>query len=394
MHHIVSYLHKRPLLVRLLMIFVIIMAVASYFQIKRLSYPLVDMMQMEIMTIYPGASPEDVEINVTIKLEEELKKVVGIKKYTSKSVENMSSIHVWLDENLDDPDQVKDNIRRAVEGVTDLPEEVDEKPEIIDWKMENDSVFGIAIASDTLDDAEIAYHAKALKKKLLDLPSTSFAEENGMPEREIQILLNRKRMNELYVSFNEVTDAIKNNNLRLSGGSLESFTQQKGIVTFSEFHKPEDIEEIIVRAGDAGSSSRIRIKDIGRVVDGFEKKDAVFRFNGKHGTSIFLAKKGSADIIRFVDKEVIPEMNKYKKDFAPDNLDIFVLYDGSVETKSRLRVVYSNALAGFVLVVIVLFFFLDPKIAFWTSAGIPLSIALTVIMLPRLGVTLNSISLY
>lgn len=393
MHNIVSYLFKRPLLVRLIMIFIIFLSVISFTQIKRLSYPLVDLAQMDITTVYPGASPEDVETNVTIKVEEELKRTIGIKKYTSKSVENMSSVHIWLDEEATDMDQVKSDIRTAVTGITDFPDEVDSKPSIVDWKMENDSVFGIAVASDTLSDSDIAYHTKAIKKKLLNLPSTSFITESGMPEREIQVLLNMDKMNEYYISFDEVINAIKNNNLRLSGGSLESYTQQKGIVTFSEFSDPHDIENIIIRAGDAASDIAIRIKDIGTVVDGFEKKDALFRFNGKRGASLFMGKKANADIITYVDKEVMPLLDEYKEQYAPEGLYTYVLYDGSVETKSRLKVVYSNALAGFALVVLILFFFLDKKVALWTSAGIPISVGLTLIVLPRLGITINSISL-
>jgi multidrug efflux pump subunit AcrB len=392
MNYIVRYLFKRPLLVNLIMIFIVIVSLASAREIKRLAYPLVNMRQVEIATIYPGASPEDVEINVTIKLEEELKKVVGINKFTSKSVENMSAIHVWLDDDAD-PDEVTDDIRRAVENVSGLPAEVDDKPSIIEWKMENSSVYVLAVASDTLSDREIAFHTKALKKRLLDLPGTSFINESGMPEREIQILLNREKMNQLYVSFSEVITAIRNNNLRLSGGSLESYTQQKGIVTFSEFHEPKDVENIIVRAGDAGSDASIRIKDIGRVVDGFEKEDAIYRFNSLHGASLDIAKKGSTDVIDYVDKQLTPAIEEYKSEFAPDDLEIMVLYDGSYETKARLKVVYYNAAAGFVLVVLILFLFLDPQIALWTSVGIPISIGLTLIMLPRLGVTLNSISL-
>ena len=216
---------------------------------------------MTITTVYPGASSEDVEINVTFKLEEALKEVYGIQKYVSTSLENLSVITVYIDPDTEDKEKVKADVRRAIDRVTDLPEEVDEKPLVTEEKIDNMPVYEVALAVPDEDIKMLYYHTKKLKKKILELESVSKVEESGVRDREIK--LNMEKMNRYAITFDEVINAIKNTKLRVSGGSIESFTSEKGIVTFSEFNDPKEIENIIVRAGDIGGL-KIRIKDVGK----------------------------------------------------------------------------------------------------------------------------------
>ncbi len=273
---IIRYLIARPIVTKLIIIFILGVAVAVMFQIQRQGFPRVDMEKMNITTIYPGASPEDVELNVTVKLEEALKEVDGIEKYTSRSMEGMSRIQVFIDPDSEDKDKVKDDIRRAIEGVSDLPTEVEEKPYIFEVKVDNFSIYEVALTLPGDDEQNLRFHAKELKKRLLDISSVSKVNESGVRDREIQILLNRRKMAQRQISFQEVITAIKQNKLRVSGGSLESFTSEKGLVTLSEFETPEDVASIIIRASDLGY--KVRVKDVGRVVDGLEKRDTIIKY--------------------------------------------------------------------------------------------------------------------
>ncbi|MDY6967863.1 MAG: efflux RND transporter permease subunit, partial [Spirochaetota bacterium] len=368
-----------------------VLAVASALRINRLGYPRVDFDRVTITTQYPGASPEDVELNVTINLEEALEEVDGIEKYISKSIENVSVIDVYIESDIDDKDKVKSDIRRAVDRVIDLPDEVKDKPYVFEHKMDNYGIYEIALTMPKGNEKKLRFYAKELKKKLIDLDPVSRITERGIRDREFKILLNRDKMRRNHVSFDEVINSIKQNKLRLSGGFVESYTNEKGIVTFSEFSNPKDIENIIVRTSEIGAY-KIRIGDIGKVVDRFEKREIIVRYNGQEGMSLWVTKKSSADIISTVE-EIKSLVKKYKENFANNGLNIFSTYDDSIETKKRLSIVYNNAIAGFVLVIIMLFLFLDRQIALWTAIGIPTSIAITLIILPLLDITINSISL-
>ncbi|MCB1190960.1 MAG: efflux RND transporter permease subunit [Leptospiraceae bacterium] len=390
MYKIIEYLIDRPKLTNLILVFIFLMAAFSISKIKRLGFPRVDFEQMRITTPYPGASPEDVELNVTVKLEEALKGVTGIEKYTSRSMENVSVIDVAIDSSAEDKKEVKADIRRAIEGVNDLPAELQEDPGIFEIKVDNFEVYIVVLTMPGASEAELRKHAKELKRRILEIDSVSKVYTIGMRKPEIKIYLNRKKMAEKVVSFEEVIQAIKYNKMKASGGSVESYTTKTNIVTFSEFETPEEIGNLIIRSNFPGN--RVYLKEVAEVVYGFEEEDRIVRFNGQRGMGFSITKKGPADIIQAVEKieEVI---EKFKKESAPQNLKVFSTYDTSIETKKRLDIVYGNAILGFIFVLLILFLFLDSKIAFWTAFGIPVSIAITLILLPLFDITMNSISL-
>ena len=386
----IRFLITRPLLVKLILVFILAAAVAQSCNLRRLAYPNVDHEVVVVTTPYPGASPEDVELNVTIKLEEALEELDGIDRFTSASIENASVIWVKLDPDATDKDKVKSEIRRVIDSVSDLPIEA-KRPTFFESKEGNYGPYEVALTFPKGDEKKLRHHAQNLKKKLLNLYHVAKVRENGIRDREFQIQLSQKKLEKYQIAFDEIIAAIQNNKIRASGGYIESFTSEKGIVTISEFDDPKDVEKIIVRTSELGAH-QITVGDLGKVIDTFEKRRTLMRFNGENGISFNIVNKEKSDIIDTVD-EVKKLIDEYKENFAPDGLEIFTASDFTVETKNRLSIVYSNALAGFVLVIIFLFLFLDRKVAFWTAAGIPFSIAITIIVLPFLDVTINAISL-
>lgn len=392
LERIIRFLYKNGLFSNLLLVFIVFAAILSITSMKRQSMKNVDMLQVIVTTVYEGASPEDVELNITCKIENAIKEIDGIEKYISKSVENVSRIIISIDQDNDDPEKVKDHINRAIGNISDFPDDLKNDPDIFEVVMENVPVVDIGLTYDKEDMGLLKENADKLKKKLLDLPGVAKVSDMGIREKEFKILLNHKKMREQYISFEEVISAVKKNNLRASGGSVESYTQEKGIVTFSEFRDPGEIENIIIRTGEF-SGTDIRIKDIGRVIEGFEERTEIYRFSGKPGVALRLAKKSSKDVIDVVEGQVKPLLDKFQKKYAPEGMDIIILRDDSSETSARLKMVITNAVIGFFLVLLVLFMFLNRKTAFWTSVGIPVSIGISFIFLSFTDVTVNAISL-
>ncbi|MCB1168479.1 MAG: efflux RND transporter permease subunit, partial [Leptospiraceae bacterium] len=328
--------------------------------------------------------------NVTRKLEESLEEVEGIDYFESESMENLSSIQIHLDQRLSDFEETNDEIRRAVEKVGDLPSEVTDDPEVIVMDTADMTIYEVALAGD-MDLSQIKPYADRLKDALLELPDVSRVEEKGVPSSEIQILLNKEALNEHFISFGEVIDAIRANKIRLSGGSLESYTSSVGIVTLSDFRTIDDIERIIIRSNDAGQA--IRLKDVAEVKAGIEAMDKSVRINGKPGMYLGVAAREGSDILDVVES-VVRRVEQFRTDEnLPAGLALTSLRDESIETKIRLNIVLQNAVAGFVLVMAVLFFFFNRRIAFWTAAGIPIAIAVALIGIPFLDITINRISL-
>lgn len=177
MNSIFRFFAERHLLASLFTIMILLLGISTLIIIKRDIYPEVDIGRMIITTEYPGASPEDVELNVTNKLEDELKEISGIKELTSVSMENISSIKVDIESDVDDMDEVKDDIRRAVNRVSDFPPEVTETPHILDIKTPFDPLSKLELLVTFHTVTSGSWHAY-LKKRLKIL--RAFQKPRGM----------------------------------------------------------------------------------------------------------------------------------------------------------------------------------------------------------------------
>jgi multidrug efflux pump subunit AcrB len=327
--------------------------------IQRDNFPSVDLLEMTVTTRYPGASPEDVELNVTNEIEEELKEVDGIDRYTSFSMENISIVHIWVDREMRDRNKVKTDIRDAVSRVSGLPVEVDEDPVV----EELTTATAIPVIEVGLT-GEVPYTvlrnvARRAEKALQALPGVRSVTKYGYLEQDA---LERYR-----ISSHEIVNAIENRNIRATGGSFESYTSEKNIVTLAEFTDPMEAAEVIVRVSEGGST--IRVKDLAVLRDDFEPAKVLSRMNGASAISFVVFKKESSDIIRTVD--AIKQLVADSQDQLPEGISIEYSNDKSRLVTNRLNVVISNGLIGLALVMLMLTLFLDWHSAFWVAVSIP-----------------------
>lgn len=384
----IKFFASRHLLAYLLTIMVMLLGAGSLMQIKRDMFPNVDFDEMIITTRYPGASPEDVELNVTNKIEDEVKEVDGIETMTSSSLENISVIDIRLDPDARDKEKIKSEIRDAIDRVTDFPPEVTEAPLIVEIKTNIIPVIRVGIAGD-ISYAELRLLAKRLEKKLKKIGGVSRIEKTGYLDREIKVEVSPEAIRKYQISIREVVNAIKSRNIQLSGGSFESYTSDKNIVTLAQFSDPEEVGNVIVRSTFDGPL--IRVRDVARVYDGFEPEKTRFRIMGKDSISLTVFKKETADVIRLVDavKEVVEKERKR----VPEGVELLYTDDNSIFVRNRLRIVSTNALIGLTLVVILLFTFLNFRTALWVAMGIPLSISGVFFLSPFFGVYIDAIAL-
>ena len=389
MKTLIRYFLNRTLLVNLLTALILIFGYFSLTSINRESLPHVDNKKLIISTVYSGASPIDVESGVTIPIEDILKSIDGIKEYISQSVENYSRITVILEDDVKDSENVKNDIRREINNV-DLPKEVTKRPYINEWSPASFPVMDIGIFSKKLPYKELRIRAKDLKKKLLECSYISKVEEKGILDREVKIKLNLEKLQENYISIQEVINTIKMHNIEMTGGTFKQDNKDKIITVFSKIETLDDVKNIIIRSTFEGN--KIFLKDIADIKDDFQKESTRMRFNSRPGISLEPKKKESADIIDSTD-EIKKIVKEYKESLKNEDIDFIYLRDESYETRTRLSIVGINALIGFILVVIILFLFMNFKNAFWTAAGIPLSVAFALIFYIIFDITINRVSL-
>jgi len=423
MKKIFEFFARRHILATLFTISILMLGLNSLRTLKRDQFPDVDIGEVVITTVYPGAAPEDVELNLTNKIEDELKNVTGIDKIASTSMENMSVIDVTIDPDTRDSDKVKANIREAVGRVTDLPDEVTESPLITEITTAIFPIIEVGIIGD-IPYEEMREIARIFERKLKDVPGVASVEKYGYRAREVKIEVKSNAVDRYQIPLRDIIRAIQARNIRLTGGTFESFTSEKNVVTLAQFREPGEVGDVIVRSTFDGPL--IRVKDLAVVREDFEDEDIISRIEGRHAISFVVNKSENADIIRTVKaiKELIREESgkgsiggyvetepvqddegilrritvrfgnePEQKIFRYGPVQIITTNDVSTYVKSGFEIVLLNGAIGLFLVIILLTLFLNVRTAFWVALGIPVSMLGVFFLMPVFGTFLDTISL-
>ena len=388
MEIIFRYFAKNHKLALLMSLLVLLLGSYSLLTINRDINPNVDFGRMIIITVFPGASPQDVELNVTNKIERELKTVSGIKWFNSVSMENRSEIFIFIDDDVKDQEGVKDEIRRAVDQVTDLPPEVEQRPKVIGLDSSVFPVIEVGLGGE-IEYKKLRVLAKNLKRKLENIPGVSRLDPFSYRAREIKVEVSPEKIEDYNISLEQIYGAIQNRNIRASGGHFESYVGQKNIVTLSQFKSPKEVGDVIVKSNFEGIT--IRVKDLAIIKDDFKKDNIISKMNGKLAISFVVYKKEYADIVQTVEE--IKKMIEEEKQFLPEGVAFSFSNDVSRLVKNRFEIVGSNGLIGLILVFVLLTFFLNVRTAFWVGLGIPISVCGVVFLLKVTGHSLDAIGL-
>jgi multidrug efflux pump subunit AcrB len=383
-----AFFTRRHMLANLFTIMVFLLGLGSLIQIKRDIFPDVDFGEMIIATRYPGASPEDVELNVTNEIEREIKGISNIDEITSYSMEDLSIVMVTINMQASDKDEIKDEIRNAVNRVTDLPPEVTDAPLITEIKTDIIPVIEVGLAGD-IPYRKLREIARLFVKKLENVPGVSKVEDLWYLDREVRVEVSPAAVSKYQIALRDIASAISRRNIRSTGGSFESYTSQQNLVTLAQFKDPQEVNGVIVRSTFDGP--KIRVSDIAQVVDGFEEPTIITRMNGRPAITFKVFKQNTADIVRTV--RAVREMVERERELLPEGVDILFADDVSYYVSNRFNVLLSNGAIGLLLVIVVLAVFLNIRSAFWVGLSIPIVLLGIVFFLPITGAFLDVITL-
>ncbi len=386
MGKIVEFFLNRPILVNLIVITMVGLGIKSGYESQKEGFPEISLNKIIIQTIYPGASARDVELNVTVPIEDALQEVEGIKEIVSVSEESVSRIEVEADNNAtpDEFQKLYGEVENALSQVDDLPKEIDGKPVMSEFTSKDIPIMEIAY---TGSYKNLKPYIDYIEAKIKKIEGVAFVDIMGLPDQEVQIMVDAVKARRYMVGLRTIAQAIGKRNLEGSGGTLESFTDEKKIVFLSKFKNYRDVLDTNIIMNPEGYG--VKLKDVATV--SVEPKDMklIVRNNGKRGATLSIRKTGSSDLIKVIDK--INTM--LTKENLPAGVEMKVLLDQSSLTRDRISLLVGNALMGFVLVTTVLFMMFNFKTAFWTAFGIPFTLFGMLIFLNTTGISLNLISL-
>ncbi|OED38247.1 hypothetical protein AB834_01025 [PVC group bacterium (ex Bugula neritina AB1)] len=390
---ITEFFIKNPKLTNSIMILICFLGFFTFKGLPRQSMPDVDFGQMTIETSYPGSSPVDVEIKVTDLIEDELEVLEGLDEINSVSIENKSVINVKINPNLPTfkQEKIKTDIRNAIDRVTKMPKEVKDKPLVEEKTSSNEPVMEVSIAADGVFDEDFLRRvAKKFEDDLRLIQGVGKIHKVGYRQKEVRILVNLEKMNQEHVSFKELVEAIHARNVKESGGVLQSGTDEKKVITFAEFQKPEDVGDCVIRSNFSGK--QLRVKDVALVRNSFHDKAVLPKINGLKSINVIVKRKPGFDMIS-LSEEVHNLVDSYQDIFKDRNVKISVLVDYSHYVSNLLNITKNNAFMGLVLLLATLFLFLNFQTALWVALGVPVAVFGAFIMFPFFGLSVNQVVL-
>ncbi len=387
MQAIVAWFVDRPLVVNLVMVVVFILGYLTIADMRYEYNPKVDMGVINITTVKAGAGPEEIELAITLPLEEELMEVQGIKRMYSVSMENLSVITLNLDLDTAEKAEIERDIQQAVDrAVVRLPDDLLEKPLIEEMSTLVTPIMEVHVTGD-VPEAMLRDVARNVADGLREVEGIASVEKLGYRRPEVRIMLDAQKQARLGISNEEIINAIRARNLRDSGGAIDSFIAQKKIVAVGQFADPREIQEVVVRSGEPGNA--VRLRDIATVVRDYEDWEIQSRVNGRMSIALQARKKALSD-----ELHTAANVRAYIDSVAaPPGVELVMTADISRLTVNMLDVLGGNALLGLVSVLILLMYFLEFRFAVWVAIGIPFAVCLAFLLMAAIDVTINAMSL-
>lgn len=382
---------KNSLFINLVSVLIFIIGVISMYTLNREAFPNIEFDKVSVQTVYPGASAEDVEKLLTTLLEKELREVDDIEEILSVSREGLSTISLKMNPDIDENDRRKivNDIQKAVDRVTNLPDDVEDRPVVLEISSKIFPVIYIALGGD-INEFKLQELADVLKDRLEDIEGVAKVARGGYRDQEFWVEPDLNKMRKMHVSIEEIVASLQARNVTIPAGKLKTQTEEFAVKTTGEFTTKEEIENVIIRANDAGNW--LAVKDVARVRHTFEERTQIIKNMGEEAITLQVYKKEKGDAI-----DVVNSVNKVLSDFKqniPKEVTIATFDDLSYYIRRRLNVLRSNGVIGFIFVVLILFAFLHSRPALFTAIGIPIAMAATLGLMVCLGLTINLLTMF
>ncbi len=385
MKSIIGFFIKNRLWTNVLMFSVFGFGLIFYSGMKYSFFPEVEPSFITIQVLYPGASPEEVEEGVILKIEENLEGLDGIERVTSVSRENFGVVNVEVVEGAN-IDKVLTDVKNAVDRIGSFPLGV-EKPVIFEQKFRA-RALSIVLYGET-DRFNMKYIAENLRDELLASPNISQVAIQGLPNLEFSIEVSEANLRRYQLTFDEISRAVAAANINISAGKLDTRDEEMLIRAYGKSYLASELLNLVVRGNPDGTV--IYLRDVATVKEQWEDVPDKSYYNGQTAVVLNVDKTAAEDILAVAKdaKAIVQKFNDSHRE-----IQAVVIDDTTIPLRQRLMLLVNNGIVGLILVLALLGFFLNLRLSFWVSVGIPFSFAGMFIIANLSGITINAISLF
>jgi len=385
---IIAWFARNAIAANLLMAFILIGGFLTIQTIDKQMFPQVKINWISYSAPYPGAAPQEVEEGITIKIEEALKTVQGLKRVITYSNRNFSN--GWFEVELDyDPQVVLEEVKSAIDSIPSFPDGMERiKVEREKFRQE---VMYISLYGD-LTNGELKELGRKIHHEIQQLPKINISEFFSGLGYEISVEVSKDKLREYGLSFSDVANAVRSSSRNMSAGQIRAANGYINLRVENQAYRGHEFEQIPLITLEDGT--KILLGDVASIVDGFEEGLQYSKFNGKNSVTLFI---GAADNQSITD--VAKVINAYvdeKASVLPQGVKLETWVDMTYYLEGRLNMMLDNMKSGGILVFLMLALFLRVRLAFWVMMGLPVCFLGTLLVMPMefVDVTINVISLF
>ncbi len=387
MNNLIRWFVKNPVATNLVMLVILCVGVSGYINVGKVVFPTAAMDIINVSVPYLGAGPREVEDRIVIRLEEAVFDIRGVKRITGRAREGIGSVSIEIQEG-EDVESILNKVKARVDAINTFPS-LSERP-IVSRLYAQMDIINLAIYGDA-PELELKEVGRSVRDRLAAIPGAAKTALEGERNYEVSVEVSELQLQKFNLTFDQVSNAISKSSTNIPAGKVDSTAGQIQIVTRGQAYNKQDFEEIVVLQNADGT--RVLLKDVANVVDGFTDDHIMLRLNGKPGLLLFVRSESTPDVVilsaeinKVLEEEIIPSL--------PEGIEITNWFDTSELFESRLDMLLWNGVTGLVLVFFGLMIFLSPALAGWVTAGIAISFLGCFAILPYTGVPLSMISLF
>ncbi|MDA1193046.1 MAG: efflux RND transporter permease subunit, partial [Candidatus Poribacteria bacterium] len=379
---------RRPITTFMVFIALIVIGLVAFSRLAIDMLPDIEFPSVTVSVGYPGASPHEVETLITEPMERAVSTAQNIEEVTSDSGEGSSSVRVEFTWGTDMTEAINDIRERVARVREELPEDIQE-PRIFKFDTSAMPVMFLSLSGDQRSDFIRRYADDEIRHRLEQIEGVASVDVSGGLEREIQVNVDQSRLEAVGLTFGEVRSALRNENLDMPGGYVESERREYLVRTTGQFTSLSQIENTVVGYRDGVT---IRLHQVAEVLDSFKEQRYDVRYQGQQAVSIMVRKQPGQNTVQVADR-VIARIAAIQPTL-PESMSLDVRWDTSQFIRDSINQIQQSAIWGGVLAIIILILFLrSARATMIIAVSIPIAVITTFILMDALGITLNMMSL-
>jgi multidrug efflux pump subunit AcrB len=386
MERVIGWWVHNPVAANLLMAGILLAGLLGLNNMQREAFPQVKPNRIQVQVAWPGAAPQEVEEQIVTRIEESLQGIDRVARVYSTATESLAMVDVTTFPDVDINAFLND-VKNAVDSITALPRDI-ENPRVSRARNRGE-IIRVAVHGD-LSERELTRLAEDLRDEVAALPWVSTIDLFGTRREEVTIEISETALRSYGLSFTEVANAIRASSINLSSGSVRTATGDVQLRARNLADSEQDFGDIILRQSAQGAS--VRVRDVARVIDGFEEDEILATMNGQPAVLLQLQQSDNMQIVKA--SEAVNAWLEQRRPSLPQGVELSLWFDSADMYKARMELIGESSMLGLALVFLVLILTLRPKVALWVTAGIGVAFLGTFSLLPVNDVSLNVMSTF